>query len=1257
MTSLADLKNSLGAEWNALNLSVWGGLNAKQKSEILQVQELFLLYIGGNTMSTASLPEQIKFIKEKSGFLFIFTTKSYSTTTKSSAIQFLASVWEDRMKGSGQLRGYAIDIISDICAYQQAKDINTETAECMFLEELKHWATYELALYALNKDNLKCINNRVRYMEQVLAQKSLFYSSRWESRTVQQIILETCLQLKYSVIPEIKNDLAIQSAREKLAYLRAELKLALQHGVYFLYHVFRDSGKITPESITIAKILRQAGPEFMTGSGELLFHIMSSGAFQEVFPDALSQLRARLMDHTLEDEAAPPPNKMDTATLFTPDGYLCLPLDLWTKMTKREPPKGSVDCVLLTKERLYEVFSKDNSNTGLEAGFLSHPYIAEQYLKTHGTIQELAKFVQIIIKAEKCAAAGGDLLIYGFANKQLNSLLDTYRSLVKKTRAQFEILMRIAELRFQQLVNQNRAQHTRNTWIPHYRNIHTKMYKLDHQLNRTEECVEEILNCANSLTLYERFQTLQRDTEDFITTADSYAGHLNGVLKLPYNEVVSQKILITGQQMPFPDLLLQEKGEHGKRGFDEDWPTALKELESKSESMLSLKSAPPRLRRGFKQAEPEKPPKVVTEIMLTHNGMGMNSHVNDGKTPIVPGLFKCGLPPGEQVHVPGLIALKECDLDSGVNTKIIDFSKQHLAEDDFLSFRTQLRLATQIAETAPDETVDILMQMNNLNASAVIHLLSTLSNEKVVEKVRYLNLSSNPLETEIAAKAIEKFISLPNCKLQHLDISNCGFDDVCLGYIFSALRLNYSLTVLMAQDNYTTDKSVQSLCLGLLANPASKVTQVYLDDTRSEEIPYTGESISQLNSLLRKRKTLTVQLHNDAIPLNEINFKYADAFNAFGRERMRRVQVARQKRRETGEIERNMTATLEYFEDLIHVCQVYVRSTSDPHIPLKTIHAAFQNGAYGVVLPEGLNVVNKYIRAAETLCVVMSGKTADAKHYFWLHPAAHKWKVREPFGEKVKQEDLARIWQHMMTGLVLFLSAISPRDRLLKQLASWGPLREFSEQQIDEVLELCIFRGIILMDNYYCLFNTNTQDIPVDYTKFPGYHVAVFAPGGKKAPSTKKKEEKKESSSSSKKKSSTKDEGDKKEKSKDKSRDKSKDKSRDKSKDKSKDKKEKSKEKEETSDSEELYEEPEDRGRDRDNSPKKKRRGSRSISVNRMFSSPKKKRGEDEDKKKKKKDVEDLDFSEEEDRSEKRARRRSSSISSLKKSLSFSSKK
>ena len=63
---------------------------------------------------------------------------------------------------------------------------------------------------------------------------------------------------------------------------------------------------------------------------------------------------------------------------------------------------------------------------------------------------EYAEYINLF-KAEKCAGGGGDLLIYGFANKQLNGLLETYRALVKTVRSQFEVLTRISELRFQQV--------------------------------------------------------------------------------------------------------------------------------------------------------------------------------------------------------------------------------------------------------------------------------------------------------------------------------------------------------------------------------------------------------------------------------------------------------------------------------------------------------------------------------------------------------------------------------------------------------------------------------------------------------------------------------------------------------------------------------------------------------------------------------------------------------------------------------------
>lgn len=58
------------------------------------------------------------------------------------------------------------------------------------------------------------------------------------------ISLESCLRLKYQVIPEIKNEIALKCAREQLSEFRFELKEALQQGIYFLYHVFRDSKKV-----------------------------------------------------------------------------------------------------------------------------------------------------------------------------------------------------------------------------------------------------------------------------------------------------------------------------------------------------------------------------------------------------------------------------------------------------------------------------------------------------------------------------------------------------------------------------------------------------------------------------------------------------------------------------------------------------------------------------------------------------------------------------------------------------------------------------------------------------------------------------------------------------------------------------------------------------------------------------------------------------------------------------------------------------
>eukprot|EP01126_Amoeba_proteus_P058690 TRINITY_DN7600_c0_g1_i3.p1 TRINITY_DN7600_c0_g1~~TRINITY_DN7600_c0_g1_i3.p1 ORF type:complete len:332 (+),score=68.31 TRINITY_DN7600_c0_g1_i3:171-1166(+) len=281
-------------------------------------------------------------------------------------------------------------------------------------------------------------------------------------------------------------------------------------------------------------------------------------------------------------------------------------------MTETDPAKLPGGPVPLDKARLTKLFDprKGAQFTGLELGFHGHPYVAEQFIKAHAILQELAKFVQIIIKAERCAAGGGDLLVYGFANKQMNALFETYRNLVKTIRSQFEVLTRIAELRFQQLVERNQAEPERNTYIPHYRFIHTKFYHFDNQLIRTEDCVDEIISKANSLTLYERFNKLKQEVGDFISSSDLFAGHLHNVLHLPYNPVVGQKVMVQGPSIPDVEMLLSSAKNSKKfvnTSKDVDiLPAAFELLESTSIGTVKIYGAPPELLLLTQKGEEEK---------------------------------------------------------------------------------------------------------------------------------------------------------------------------------------------------------------------------------------------------------------------------------------------------------------------------------------------------------------------------------------------------------------------------------------------------------------------------------------------------------------------------------------------------------------------------------------------------------------------------------------------------------------------------
>eukprot|EP01127_Copromyxa_protea_P004287 TRINITY_DN14165_c0_g1_i1.p1 TRINITY_DN14165_c0_g1~~TRINITY_DN14165_c0_g1_i1.p1 ORF type:complete len:1208 (-),score=272.89 TRINITY_DN14165_c0_g1_i1:80-3412(-) len=1039
------------------------------------------------------------------------------------------------MKGRGKLRTYALDIINEICSYQSARELENDSAECMFLEELKHWATFELALYELRKDNLDQILKRIRYLEAVLAQDTLFYSLRWRSRTVQKIIIECCLRLKYQVVPEIKNEIALKCAREQLSEFRFELKEALQQGVYFLFHVFRDSGKTKLEPATMARMLRNEGEPMQTTSGRLLYHILTSGAFLEAFPDDSVEIRKRLAEFKTDSEEISAENKMDTATLYDPQGELCIPVDLWREITGDED-KNLPEKILMTKERLARLFDKKSSKTksGLEPGFHGHPYVAEQFIKAHAALQELAKFVQIIIKAEKCAGGGGDLLIYGFANKQLNGLLETYRALVKTVRSQFEVLTRISELRFQQLVEKNMAEPERNTFVPHYRQVHTKFYHFDSQLSRTEDCCDEILSKANSLTLYERYQKLKRDTEDFITTSDTFAHHLQTVLKIPYNPAIGQQIMVSGPNIPNVEHLMKDTREKLMKGQSTEadvLPFAFEFLEKSSVGSVQLHSAPPALLELTNHAHnaPEETVSIADftkvrereRVPIVEEPSKRKARTHSRSKSLSDKYDVSPIDLGQDRHQQEieelnlkLKAAEASQLNMTMNlTKLPDvlppvklpkqqmsFTRMNLSQRTISDFCVQLEGLFK----RPGQAV-VTARACFAEVSALVHFLCFLENK--ADKIHTLNLRDNLTFELRVFDELLRLLCHPRCNIKVLNLSACGLTDVHAAKLIEILSFNTTLRRVYLTDNNFTDEIIFNLqkVVSEVTTPLP-IKRLKIQKTKTQGnadlIPYTPRAISLLEQNIYRDPKRVVTLHEGKVPLTRGDVdKIAALQRYYGDCSRRKDKLREEKLIRKKKLESDMNAwdeTLRHFRHLIHACQIYSRTFRADQIPERVILRAFSIPLYGISNPYTEEFVLKHVMQALDLKVFISREKVDGEVTFKLSPAAASYEP--PLSSEItalmekdgKELDIVMIWQFIMPYLGTLGTRPMTWSQLVSSLLSKDLLCVYDDEVIEAVLDLFIFRGVIYKDNN--LMKLNPGDCPTDYTRFPGNTERKFVP-------------------------------------------------------------------------------------------------------------------------------------------------------------------
>ena len=552
----------------------------------------------------------------------------------------------------------------------------------------------------------------------------------------------------YEMLPIVEAEIAHSSAREDLRQLQISIGAALTHLVSFMYNVFRNGGG--PVTMTISKIRHPSGEKYerilANRSGFLLHKLMNSGLFVSVFPDEHFQF---------EDERKAISDGMSNMRVDVVNSN-----DFLDNRGNVKIPRWLVDYEQDPKERaamdLGNLF--DHEDSGWEPFFRGRPSVTGAFLRCHGLAQELAKFSLVVEKAHRLAGQGGDLLVYGVANAQVNAMLQTYEVLSRAVRASVDRLNQMAEVRFEFLVNQNQARDSSSKWIKHFKKVSFTIELLTGDLDRADTAALHVRAQANSLTLHERLEKAKAETENFVAQAEGYSRHVSGVLGIEYQPAPIPTIVTTDNALTTPDVPLGRQYASAMSG----------EIVSGTSSSLSNAN----LYQGS----------IVTPLGIAAAPTNPLGQVLAGSPNYAPIILQVRSPPTDETQKPDyLIMVKSGISDDNVN-------------------RVFIRLNPAIQR--------ISLENNRLTGSGALALFEHVA--KYCPTVKAINLYNNNLGPD-GARALAAALTRPDFSLARLDLNSNDIGDEGAQYIIGGLLVNRSLTELDLGFNGITDRGIEDL--------------------------------------------------------------------------------------------------------------------------------------------------------------------------------------------------------------------------------------------------------------------------------------------------------------------------------------------------------------------------------------------------------------------------------------------------------------
>lgn len=425
---------------------------------------------------------------------------TYRAKTRPSTNNYNLGVWTPRL-GKGLLRTYVEDIISSICAYQLQRASrpwynNGYTDEPIQLacEEFKEWLVI-LSSSECNEDTLAKVEQRINYLDRLIAADAFLptdpacreapdtLSLKGESMTFYSILLEIRLIVVEEVKQEIMRELNNRSAREYLRDLMANCRQAVQHSLGYLFYILR--AEHTPKNFSMNNLLTAETSDYKkilvdTKTGQCLKILAEQNSFDEHHGNMLTQVKSA---HFINP-------------FFTADDKLDLPFKDYKK----------------------ENLSKDK-NSGINKD-LRDKAVVDQFILLHGLTSELINLDNILQLAYHLAGTGGDLLVYGFANSEVNTLLNAMDLLMRQFRETVRSFHLVTTNFAIRLYRQNTRDHA--TWRENYRYASQYYDSLMEDLNSCYQKINKLRGKVNAIPLKKRLQEAKAELQNFTVISSGY---------------------------------------------------------------------------------------------------------------------------------------------------------------------------------------------------------------------------------------------------------------------------------------------------------------------------------------------------------------------------------------------------------------------------------------------------------------------------------------------------------------------------------------------------------------------------------------------------------------------------------------------------------------------------------------------------------------------------------------------------------------